>query len=163
MIDKKGRIFGKISIIDLIILVAILVLAVGFVLKLNSGEVDSIVSANETFYTTFKVSKVRSFSADAVEIGDLYFEKHAAQLGKVVKFEKEEARDIMIKDDGTVVEVPVEGKFDLYITIECTGRVNDRGYYSNGNRQLNVGSDLTIKSNKLTSSARIFALSDSFQ
>lgn len=160
MIDSKGRLFSKISVIDLLVVLVLLGLCAGLAVKLMSSETQQIVSSNTTFYTTFMVEKVRDYSVEAVSEGDIFYEQHAQELGKVVKVWKETAYEIMKKNDGTAVYVPMEGRSNLFFTLECKGNVNSQGYFVNGNRQLAFGNDLKVKSNMILCMGRVSHISE---
>jgi len=149
-IDEKGRLFGKISIIDIIIVIAVIGLGFGYVYKRTSAVVQQIITADTTFYVTLVAEKIRSFSVEAVNEGDIFYKQHEQQpLGKVIGIHSEQAKDIMLKTDGTAVLAPVEDRYDLYITLEVTGSINETGYYINGNMQISEGMDFTVLSNSL--------------
>jgi len=158
-IDKNGKLFGKVSVIDVLLIVLIIGLAAGFGYKRLSAPAERIVNANTKFYATFEVEKVREFSVAAFSGGDILYEQYGQQpLGKVVAIRVEEARDVLKRADGTAILAPMEEKYNVYITVEASGSVNEGGYYFNGNQQLAVGSDLTLQSNMALCSARVFWL-----
>ena len=160
IIDAKGKLFSKISIIDILILIVIVGLGVGFGMKTLSKETVQIVNANQTFYTTFMVEKLRDFSLDAVQEGDIFYEQYGGVIGKVVEMTSESAYDIVKKDDGTALYAPMEGRYNLYITLECKGNVNSSGYFINGNNQMSIGREVKLKSNMLMTSGKVFKLEE---
>ena len=159
VIDKKGKFFGKVSVIDIVLIILIIGLAAGFGYKKLSPQAERIVSSNTTFYATFVIQRIRNFSVAAVQDGDIFYEQYAQQpLGKVVATKAVQSHDIIHKNDGTAVNSPMEDKFDFYVTIEATGSVSDAGYYFNGNEQLSVGSNLIFQSNNVICSATVYKL-----
>lgn len=161
IIDGKGRLFSKVSVIDIIVLTVIIGLGVSWGYKAFSGNTQQIISPNTRFYTTFLVEKVRDYSVNAVQEGDVFFEQHDSQpMGKVVKVTTETAYDVMKRTDGTAQYVPMEDRYNLFITLECTGSINDSGYFVNGNKNLAEGSDMKINSNMILCSGRVFLLSE---
>lgn len=164
MIDSKGRLFSKISIFDILVILMIIGLAIGLTLKLKDSPAPVIISSgNTTFYTTFTIEPVRDFSVNAIQEGDLFMEQFGASLGKVAKKRVEDAYEIMHKDDGTATLAKMEQLYRVYLTLECTGTVNDSGYYVNGNRQVSKGTDLFLKSNMLFCGARVYSISDTLE
>ena len=158
-IDRNGRFFGRVSVIDVLLIVLILGLAVGFGYRKLSAPAQRIVDSNTKFYATFAIEKVRDFSVQSVKVGDIFYEQYGQQpLGKVVAVNSAQAYDVIHKTDGTSVYAPLLGKYNLYVTIEASGSVNSGGYYFNGNEQLSVGSDVTLQSNTVICSARIYKL-----
>ncbi|MCL2462373.1 MAG: DUF4330 domain-containing protein [Defluviitaleaceae bacterium] len=159
VIDRRGKFFGKISIIDVLLIVLILGLAAGFGYKKLSAPAQQIVNANTKFYATFIVEKVRDFSVQSVAVGDVLYEQYGTQpLGKIVAVRSEQSYDVLKNPDGTAINAPMDGKYNIYMTIEASGSVNSGGYYFNGNEQMAVGSDVTLQSNMFICSARVYKL-----
>ena len=46
--------------------------------------------------------------------------------------------------DGTYKVVPVENRYNAYVTIEFSGKESALGYYTDTNKQLSVGSTLNM-------------------
>ena len=156
IMDKNGRFFGKVSVIDVLLIVLILGLGAGFGYKKLSAPAERIIRSNTKFYATFVVEKIRDFSVEAFEAGDALYEQYGQQpLGKVVAIRTEQARDVLKMPDGTAIYAPMEDKYNLYLTIEASGSVNESGYYFNGNTQLAVGSDLMVQTNMVLCSMRV--------
>ena len=159
-IDKKGKLFSKISIIDFMIVVVVIGLGVGMAVRARSDETLQILNANQMFYATFVVERVRDFSVEAIHVDDIFYEQFGGLLGKVVDIEVTQAYDALKKDDGTALYAPMEGRHNIYFTLECWGSVNSGGFFVGGNNQLAVGSDVKLKSNKVMTSAKVHRLSE---
>ena len=161
MIDEKGRIFGKISVIDAFVTLAVIVMVVGFVYNRTSQHVRQIIMADTPLYVTFLIEGVRDFSLEAVQDGDIFFRQHERiPLGRVTRIESGPAYDIMTLTDGTAVYVPVEDRYNLYITLACVGSITDTGFYVNGTQRMAVGGRMSIQSNTLLTMAKIYQVSE---
>lgn len=157
MLDEKGRLFGKISLIDIVILLAVVVFATGFLYNRTSQDIRRIIAADTPIYVTFLLEGVREFSFYAVEEGDVFFRQHErVPLGNVVEVTRGTSYDIMTRSDGTAVRAPfIEGRYNMYITIAGTGSVTDTGFFINGTQQMSVGSGITLQSNRFFATVRI--------
>ncbi len=150
IIDEKGRLFGKLSLLDLFVVIIVLGLAAAFLYKQMSGEVRQLVNAGDKFYVTIAGTKLREFSVNAVSEGDIMYRQYDRDpLGKVVKIETEQATDYMLKTDGTVINAPMEERFTAYITVECTGSITDTGYYAGGTTHIAEGNEIILVSNRV--------------
>ncbi|MDR1914765.1 MAG: DUF4330 domain-containing protein [Clostridiales bacterium] len=160
IIDKQGRIAGKVSVIDLALLIILLGLAAGFLYR-QFSVTKTVQLANAKFYVTLAVEPVREYSIDAIAVEDVFYEQYATQsMGKVVAIDKLEAKEIIKKTNGEPLYVSMEDKYRLLITLECSGIVRDTGYFVNGNTQLSEGSDLRVQSNKVFCAARVETISE---
>ena len=162
MIDNQGKIRGRVSIVDILIVVVVLALAVGFVYRRATPHIGEILRPDDTFYVTFEVNRIRSvITEDAIVIGDRVFRQHATHqpLGTIVAVERLPATDVLLRSDGTAVNVTMEGRYTLKITLEAVGSITDAGFFANGNDHVAPGSEAAlINSRFVFPSARVFAV-----
>jgi len=151
MIDKQGKLFGKVSVIDVIIVVAVLAMVAGFIYRQTSDRLDMIINPDTPFYVTIHGAGVRHFIADAVDVGDVVYRRHSRQaMGRVVDVSYETAMDILLRADGTAVLVPAEGRYDVFITLEAIGSITADGFFFvNGNDHIARGSEVELVSNRV--------------
>ena len=82
LIDNKGRIFGLINIIDLLVIVLIVAVVGRFTLKSRQKSTGAVTTNIEV---VVHVKEVRDATADIVKVGDIVKEtKSNVVLGKVV-------------------------------------------------------------------------------
>jgi len=161
MIDEKGRLFGKVSLIDIFVILAVIVFAVGFVYNRTSQDIQRIIMADTPMYVTFLVEDVRDLSLSAVQEGDILFRQHERiPLGTVTNIETGPAYDIITRTDGTAALVPVDGRYNMYITLAAVGSITDRGFFVNGTQQMSVGGRISLQSNNLRTEAMVYAVSE---
>lgn len=150
MIDKNGKIFSKISIIDLILIFAVVLACIGITVKMtNMGKVAQVKSDTK-FYVTFKVENVRQYSLDAVTKGDVFYEKNGPLLGTVSDISNNQYTEIATKLDGTSKLSDSPEKYDIYITLLCEGKESDTGFFVSGTRQVAHGSEVKLRSMKFS-------------
>ena len=129
VIDKNGRLFGVVSIIDLVIILVILILAVGVYVKFFVLDKTSVVTEQQTITYTLFAQNVREETMDCIQTGDiLYHSDSGILLGTITNIQVKDAVATLQMLDGTNKEVPVEDRYDMYLTMEtkCTkqdGRV----------------------------------------
>lgn len=70
LVDEKGRLFGKVSLIDIFVILFALVLAVAVYLRFFTNETTSLRGENDTFTYTLRVNGVRSWTVDGFREGD---------------------------------------------------------------------------------------------
>jgi hypothetical protein len=150
LLDDRGRLFGRVSLIDIILLVTALGLGLGYVYQRTSQEINQIVNADTAIYVTLAANQMREFSVNAVEVGDVMYRQHDRQpLGTVVRVEAEPATEYLLRPDGTAERVPMEDRYRTFITLECTGSVTEAGYYVNGNLHIAPGIEMVLVSNRV--------------
>jgi len=133
MIDNKGRLFGKISLVDLFALaviaaiVAVIYFGVGGRAHIAAGDVQPIL-------ITFFNPALEDFTVDALEIGaPVIDDGNENYLGTVVNLQRGESISIMPDIHGTEVASPMEGYSSVYITARVYGRISDGAVVIGGN------------------------------
>ena len=159
MIDNKGRLFGRISVVDIIIVLAFIAAVAGFAYKLTAGSNTIVIKSDTPITMELKIEQARQYSVDAVVIGQNLYEEHADLIGTVTAVRTEPSYTLGGNNDGTQTYAPVENRFDIYITVAATGRVTDGSYYLGGSRQVSPGSSIKIESQTMSCTAKVNSVS----
>ena len=128
LIDRNGRLFGKVSVIDLIVVAVLLVLAVALNMKNNHLSHTSTSVTNDPITYQVLVSGSRNYVADAVREGDLMFDQDRSSggtLGKILSIEVLPGSKMAELNDGTVEVIPAEDCVNLLLTVQGEGIVSD--------------------------------------
>ncbi len=143
-VDEKGKIFGKINIIDFFVIIVVVLLIFGAVYKfttMNKSVGSTGSASSQTVNYNVKVEKVRPVSLENVKEGDILFDKTSGNsIGKIIKVESEVAKDIVEMSDGSAVLGEVENRINLILTVEAEGIVNSKGTFVGKTYELLVGS-----------------------
>ena len=151
MIDAKGKIKGRVSLIDIILILAVVALAAGILYR-QTPAIQDMVNPNTPFYVTIQGDGVRHFIKDAVAEGDIMFRMHDRQpLGEVVAIEVVPAQTFLHHSDGTASLATMEQRYTLNITLRSIGTVReDTGFYLiNGNDHMAPGREVSLHSNRV--------------
>jgi len=142
IIDKNGRLFGKISVIDVLVIAVVLFMAAALFFKSNQTHTGTSVTS-ETITYQMVANGVRTYVADAVQVGDLMYDQDRSSggtLGKIVDIQILPGTKLGEMNDGTAGMVPVEDGVDLLLTIEGSGIVSEGRYLLNRVYDLGVNS-----------------------
>ena len=142
LMDQNGRLFGKISILDVLAILVVLVLAVALSFKGNQTHTGTS-TANETITYQVLVQGVRNYVADAIQVGDQMFDvdrSSGGTLGEIKAIEVLPSAKLAELEDGTLELVPVEDGVYLLLTVEGTGLVSEGRYLLNRVYDLGVNS-----------------------
>lgn len=144
VINKKGMIFEKVSVVDLLI-----IMVVGFALFFGYNffnKDEMIISSESQFYYTFEASKVAEGFENNIEIGgSVYNSSKNYYVGEVVEVTSmpyiEWTMDI---ENGKFIKQEVPGESTVLIKIKASGQVTESAYYA-GQELIKVGSVFPIK------------------
>jgi len=151
MIDNSGKIKGRVSIIDIILIAALVVLLAGFMYRQMSGRIGDIVRPSTPFEVIIQGEGLRHFIIDSVDVGDVMFRNHDRQpLGTVVAIDVEPSFDYLHRADGTATLAEMEGRYTIRLTLSSVGTVRANiGYFVNGIDHLAPGGEVALISNRV--------------
>lgn len=145
--DKKGKIFGKLNVIDFIALIVVLLLIAGIGYKYVGNGVKSVTDNPDLLQYTVSITDVRNYSVDALQINDkMYDSKTDTYMGKIIAKEVKPYKDYITKTDGNVVLAEKPQRFEILLTLEVPGVENAYGFLASGKRDINRQSTLQLES-----------------
>ena len=156
LLDEKGRLFGKISIVDIGVLLLIAVLIGGVYFKFFMVDKDQNAAKFDTIEYKVLVEEVRQQSVDAIEIGaDIYDVKTNSPMGSITDVEVLPATDQLTKADGTMVIAEKPERFNVLITIRVPGIETKYGFRANGRLDINRESQQVMDTRMIEMVAKI--------
>lgn len=157
LMDEKGRLFGKISMIDLLVILVVLMMALALLVKTDRlGLIGGKTDAVEDRIITFQVQLrgVEDYVVAAIlegeEIYDANYASNKRAVGKVTQVEVTQSPGAVIEalDDGTAGPVEMEGTVDALVTVESSGTQDGDQWIINGVYRLGVNSARTYYSRR---------------
>ena len=143
MIDQNGRLFGKISIIDICIVLAIILAAVFIVRQLTSKA--EIRTSAEAIQITFFAEEAAAYIADYMAIGARMENDDTGDfLGYSESFEIGECLANTVDKTGTPQRAPKEDFCSITVTGTAMGQRTQTSVLIGGNRY-EVGKYVTLR------------------
>lgn len=169
IIDEKGKLFGKVSIVDLLFVLIVVVAIIGAVFmvnKIKSGKVltenKGIVQLDDSMnriQVKMLVKEIRQITVDSMAVGDKVFESETGKyLGEITAIDTEPSTSLLTDIHGHAAYKEVPGKFDMTLTIVTPGKQTDGGFYTANNQHLVYGSQYGIKTAKIQTIPQIAGL-----
>lgn len=144
---KSWKLFGKLNIIDLLIIAAILVAVV--VLGLRTLNNRAVTNAGQHVRVTYYgFDKINDYVPQSFQKGDPLIQYQTnIGMGELVDWSYEPAYELALDPDtGEVAELPLLGQVFVHFTAECYGRLDRTGltienttFVVGGNYYINVG------------------------
>lgn len=158
---KTGKLFGKISIIDIIVVLCIIVLAFGIYMRYTSDSDATAATERTKFQYVYKVEGVREYTLEALRKGGPVHDRETKEyIGDVVDVRAEDAKMEISLVDGTYVTVTVPDKYDAYVTVEVDGKYNSLGHYTAANRYIGAGQTVNALSKYSNTEGQIIEVKD---
>ena len=165
MLDNRGRLFGKISIVDILVVVILIAAVLGgfsayqkisnkTVLTENKGLMQN--TALDMLEVNMRLDEVRQMTYDAISIDDEVFSKDTGKLlGTVKAITQEPATRVIYDLKGKAQEVTVPDRMDVILTVHIPGNRLENGYYTADNIHLVYDSALEIKTPTIQTTPKI--------
>ncbi len=148
MIDKNGKLFGKINIIDLIVILVLVAAVLVFGGKKLSDRKQVAENQPQTFTMELATDEVYDFVTEHVKVGETIFDAdNEVVMGKVTSFEIAPARSYNADESGKVVVSEKEGFSSIKITGEMQGMLGELGAEIDG-ETYGVGHTFTVRVGK---------------
>ena len=158
-IDEKGRIFGVVSAVDILVVAAVLALAAAVYMRFFTNETTATTTVDDQFTYEIRLSNVRMLTIDALREGDAIYEKdNGTLIGTVESVTYEQGYKTITMADGSMVLAPVEERYDVIITVSASGLVSDGRYYASRVYELNANSDISFYTKYLGTTGTVWSV-----
>ena len=146
-IDRDGRVFGLISVVDLLVLVFLVLAGVSLYLKFHVLDTTETVqnqdlSSMDTISVQVLVPNVSDFVADALAVGDEVYDQgnfDAGVLGTIADIQIQDASYVADLSNGLRAVVSgAEDHCNVLLTLECRYTESNGFYMINGDYPLGV-------------------------
>lgn len=131
IIDDRGRLFGLISFIDVIVILAVAVLAVAVFSRFTVR--DNPLASPSTVKVTYTViaPAIRLSTAEQILAGDNLYTDMGVFIGTITEVSWKDAYAPEATLDGTIRMGRVHDRFDATLTVEAQCSFRDGRYYAN--------------------------------
>lgn len=144
--DKNGKIGGKVSIIDILVIILIIVVIGGIAVRYGSG-ITTAVESDKQFEYVLKVENVRGYTVKALERkGNVTDKKSEKNLGEIVDVKVEDATLQSTTAEGKITNPKLPDRYTCYVTIRATGKESENNYILEDSTELSVGRNIDLYS-----------------
>lgn len=128
IIDKKGKLFGKLNIVDLAIILIVIVALVGVGYKYTQSQTVSPLTKTNDAIITFTESERVDYAVTAIKEGDLVRDRvSGVVLGNVEKIVTAPSVVVVYTSEGEPVSTTRPGYLYYDISVKCNGILTDTG------------------------------------
>ena len=143
MIDKKGKLFGKVNLIDLFI-VLVIIAAVAYVGLRMTGFIGAKPEDKTQLRVTFDSYEAPDFVLDYIEEGTgVYDVKEMVTIGRIESFETGAPVGFVREDSEVEMLPPREGTYSVTLYFLTEAVLSEHGFVINGTTYA-VGHTITI-------------------
>lgn len=155
MINKEGKLFGKISIIDIFALVAVCILAFGIYTRTMPLLKDNSASECRIEYK-ITVKGVRMGTVNALRKStDLYDNYASNHIGVVKHSEYSPSKKAVEQLNGELKMVEQPELYDVILTVQVDGKSTNSEYLTNSDYSILSGNEISFFSKYANTSGKI--------
>lgn len=155
MTEGNKKLFGKINIFDLAVILLLLVLVFGIGYKFLVLTREQRENTVKITYD-LKIKSVRDLTVNAFHIGDtVYHYKLDEAIGTVTSITPTEAKEVLPMPDGTVEIAPVEDRYDLIVSVKGNAVLQSDGNLMMGKAKIVEGIELRVSTQLANCTATI--------
>ena len=155
LMDQKGRLFGKVHIFDLLILVLLLVGIVGMAMRFAVSE-DAVIHPKSAVYT-IEFSEKEGWIKEAYKVGDTLWEK-GENMGVVTKVEVLPHQSLEVLPDGSAGLVDHVITYNVVLTVETDNLREHDGTFIGSQEFLN-GTGHTLSNGCISCGGKVRSIS----
>lgn len=155
IIDRDGRLFGKISVIDLLVIAAVAVIAAAVYVKHNATPTGSGTVKEQPIVFQIRAAGLEDYLAGAIRVGDKVYDASyssgSGPVGEITQIQVLSDPGTVLCEsmaDGTLPVVEAEGTVDLLVTVKGSGVSDGRSYTINRVYEVGVNSSRTYRTNR---------------
>ena len=148
MIDKNGKLFGKINIIDFIVILVLVAAVAIFAASKLQGVVKTEEEIEKNIITMeFTADEVPEYVIPHIKNGDaVYDSDNNSKLGTLKSCKVDESRSYSANDNGEIILGSKEGYKSVVLVVEVEGaEIKDNGVDVEGTKY-GVGHTFTLRS-----------------
>lgn len=150
LVDKKGRLFGIINLIDLLII--LIVIAIGFVgynrfIKKTDETTAGSGSNKKEIYLVAEAYRVEADIAASIQAGDQLVSQNKYQQGEIDYVEIRDNDYVATDKEGNLIAAKDPVEKTIEVGIICQANISGP-YIDSGGQMIKVGSNYWIKTSK---------------
>jgi len=145
IMDKKGKLFGKLSIVDIVIVLALIaIVAVAGYKFIRPDTASPFTTKTDEIRLQFYAEEVPEYAAKAIKVGDPAKESlQNAGFGHVSDIKTDKSISWVDTDKGEYIAGTKKGYSSVVITLDGTGILSGNGVKI-GNGQYYIGQTIVL-------------------
>jgi len=126
LIDSKGKLFGKVSLVDILIVLMILGVAAGVGYKFTKSGTSSVFAKKDAVKITFFCEEAGGYVPDQIKPGDMVTDNQTGSyFGKVVSVKGDKSNTFGFNDKGESVMSAKQNYVSITLEVEGEGVYRD--------------------------------------
>lgn len=149
IVNEQGKLFGKISIVDIAIVVCIVLFAAAISVRFVLPSKINTTVGEYTYTATVKNVRIQTVTAIKNDIGKMWYDEKGNEVGKLISAEETPYITDITKSDGSVVLAEMPGKYTIEMHFDASALKGTSSVLLGGKREVSNGSTLLANSESI--------------
>lgn len=150
LVNEKGRLFGLINIVDLLVLIFIVAICWVAFTKTSIMKKVNVLENKKQYEAQFFVKGVMPLMAEQLKVGDTLLEDSTnTVIGQITDVQITTAKSDVETADGRVVTAENKARNDVVVTTEGLGQFDPQRGLTFANKDWQAGGAIVIKTSKV--------------
>lgn len=146
ILNKKGQLFGKINIIDLVIIAAIALIIGGGIYKFTTLNNTFSYDNLDKVSLILEISEVQEGLIESIEKDDILYDSvRGSEFGRVINKTFSPHKELIINQNGIAEYKEIPELYDVEIKVKSLGNITDNGIII-GTTPIYIGSSIRLRS-----------------
>ena len=161
MINKEGKLFGKISIIDILVIIIFFAVVLGVYVRIFAPAKVAKTEMKDFTYTV-KIEMLNQSSIDALlKEGVVYDSETGEKIGKISEISQPvPTMTTGVTNRGAAVETAYPDSYTVTVKIKTKGSVNEGEFYTENKKKIVFGEDIEFETKYISAEGTITEVSE---
>ncbi|GKX30446.1 hypothetical protein SH1V18_29260 [Vallitalea longa] len=147
IVDKNGKLFGKINIMDIIIILLVILIGVTLYNKIYNKGDSAVSSTKQDIYIVAEAYGQAPDVVDSIKQGDKIVAQNIYQSGDIDYVDISDDNYVTTTNEGKLIVQKRTDKKTIEVGINCKANINGP-YIDCGGQEIKVGKSYWIKTSK---------------
>lgn len=155
IINRDGKIAGKINIIDLLVVLAIAAAVIGISARFVSRAAENVREKTDFSYVV-EIDGIRKYTVEALQKkGVVTNIKDGSVIGEITDVDVKPMKVQTLLMNGNTVYSEVPEKYVVRVTVNAEGKESNEGYFVGNDIELSVGSTMMMATKYVNSNGTV--------
>lgn len=147
IIDSQGRLFGKVSAIDVLAVLLVVLMAAAILMKSRIREVVAGTTPMDTIRYELTLPNMAPGYLTSLVVGDLLYDRDndsGRSIGEIVEIRSVSCRESVQLSTGEYVYTDVPNRYDIILTVQAQGTWDEATGHFYVNRTADTGLGMAL-------------------
>lgn len=161
VLHENGKIFGKISMVDILVFAIAILLIYGVYSRFNNAIMPTNTNTNnntnmQEFFFNVQIKNVITETGEMIKQGDKVYDKTSGtEIGEIVEVKIDSSKIDFQTNEGKIIESEIQEKIDIIVKVKSLGNIKNGKYLANHTIDILAGETRQFETKYVTVSSKV--------